>query len=144
MKTTNKSANAQMNTNAVVLNTRASVSVYSYVERMRDHKRVYTSPSKCIKNAFETSQIKDGTKLQELYAKAVASVFDIKNGEHTKAALQALLKRYEKHESAPKKGYSEYYVHQYFEKLIDSQRTTNAACHNYRALQRATEQNAKQ
>lgn len=132
------------NANAVVLNTNANANVFSYVERMRDHKRIYTSPSKCIKNAFETSQTNDGTKLQGLYAKAVASVFDIKNAEHTKAALQALLKRYEKHENAPRKGYSEYYVHQYFEKLIDQQRTTDAACYNYRALQRASEQNAKQ
>lgn len=144
--TTNKKsakANAQ-NSTSVVLNAKnAQCNVFSYVERMRDHKRVYASPSKCIKNAYETSQTEDGTKLQSLYAQAVASVFDIKNSEHTKSALQALLKRYEKHENAPKKGYSEYYVHQYFEKLIDAQKTTNAACYNYRALQRTTEQNAK-
>ena len=147
MTTTKKSAkNAQnkTNANAVVLNTKANANVFSYVERMRDHKRIYTSPSKCIKNAFETSQTDDGTPLQKLYAKAVASVFDIKNSGHTKEALQALLKRYEKHENTPKKGYSEYFVHQYFEKLIDAQKTTNAACYNYRALQRAAEQSAKQ
>lgn len=147
MKTTEKSAKAQKsaNANAVVINANGAKSnVFSYIERMRDHKRIYTSPSKCIKNAFETSQTNDGTKLQDLYAKAVASVFDIKNAEHTKSALKALLKRYEKHDNTPRKGYSEYYVHQYFEKLIDAQKTTNAACYNYRALQRVEEQNAKQ
>lgn len=147
MSTTKKSAEPaqnKTNANAVVINARGAKSnVFSYVERMRDHKRIYTSPSKCIKNAFETSQTDDGTQLQKLYAKAVASVFDIKNAEHTKSALQALLKRYEKHENAPRKGYSEYYVHQYFEKLIDAQKTTTAACYNYRALQRVEEQNAK-
>ena len=147
MTTTKKSAkNAQCssNANAVVVNTKASANVFSYVERMRDHKRIYTSPSKCIKNAFETSQTNDGTRLQELYAKAVASVFDINNSEHTKKALQALLKSYKRYENAPRKGYSEYYVHQYFERLIDQQRGSNAACYNYRALQRVEEQNAKQ
>lgn len=147
MSTTKKSAKSAQkttNANAVVLNTKATANVFTYAQRMRDHRRVYASPSKCIKNAFETSQTDDGTPLQKLYAKAVASVFDIKNADHTKAALQALLKRYEKYENAPRKGYSEYYVHQYFEKLIDQQRATNSACHNYRALQRAAEQNAKQ
>jgi hypothetical protein len=146
MSATNESAKAQSNANAnaVVLNTKANANVLSYLERMRDHKRIYTSPSKCIKNAFETSQTDDGTQLQDLYAKAVASVFDIKNSEHTKNALQALLKRYKKNANAPRKGYSEYYVHQYFEKLIDAQKTTNAACYNYRAFQRVAEQESKQ
>ena len=101
----------------------------SYVERMRSHMTVAHTPSKAIKNAVATTcEQAHVDKHGALYAKAVAAVFDPKNAEQMKAALNALLARYK---GTPARGYSEYYVHQYFERIIKENAQTKAECWNY-------------
>lgn len=101
----------------------------AYIERMRSHMTVAHTPSKAIKNAVQTAlEQAHADKQGALYAKAVAAVFDPKNADQMKAALSALLARYK---GTPKRGYSEYYVHQYFERAIKNAATTKAECYNY-------------
>ena len=102
----------------------------AYADRMRAHMSSAHTPTKAIKNAVTTaSEQAHVDAMGALYAKAVAAVFDTKNADKMKAAIQALCARYDGR--TPKRGYSEYYVHQYFEKLIKAEATTNAACYNY-------------
>lgn len=109
-------------------NTRVQAGV-AYIERMRSHMTVAHTPSKAIKNAVQTAlEQAHADKQGALYAKAVAAVFDPKNADQMKAALSALLARYK---GTPKRGYSEYYVHQYFERAIKNAATTKAECYNY-------------
>lgn len=111
----------------------------AYADRMRAHMNTAHTPSKCIKNAFATSQTQCDI-FGDKYAKAVASVFDTKDAEKMKNALSALIERYKG--TTPKRGYSEYYVHQYFEKLIKSNLSI-AECRNYYIAQKATAQSDK-
>lgn len=135
MTTTNNTTNAAKNAQKKV-----QVIATSYADRMRDHMTIARTPSKAIKNAEQTA--KAGADLfGKRYAQAVAAVFDTKNADQMRAALQYLCERYKGR--TPIKGYSEYYVHQYFEKLIKTNATTCAACWNYLATKRAAEQNAK-
>lgn len=121
-----KKANAA---NAASTQTRVIAGI-AYADRMRAHMSSAHTPTKAIKNAVATaSEQAHVDAMGALYAKAVAAVFDTKNAEKMKAAIQALCARYDGR--TPKRGYSEYYVHQYFEKLIKAEATTSAACYNY-------------
>lgn len=121
-----KKANAA---NAASTQTRVIAGI-AYADRMRAHMSSAHTPTKAIKNAVATaSEQAHVDAMGALYAKAVSAVFDTKNADKMKAAIQALCARYDGR--TPKRGYSEYYVHQYFEKLIKAEATTNAACYNY-------------
>lgn len=132
-----KTANAAKQVKTTAANVIAAT---KYIERMRDHMATAHTPSKAVKNAYATALLGANT-FGTRYAKAVAAVFNIKDGESMKAAVQNLCDRYKGR--TPRKGFSEYYVHQYFEKLITKNATTCAACWNYLATKRAEEQNAK-
>ena len=131
------------NANANATKTNANVLLIGtiYRDRMTDHREKATTPSKLIKNAYNTAH--EGTDIfAKKYAAAVDAIFSPKNSDQMKNAIAYICKRYQTEtKGAPRKGFkAETWVHEYFEKLIKTNANTNAACRNYLVATRSKEQ----
>ena len=104
-----------------------------YNDRLAIISGYFKSPSKCMRNAIDTAQH------FPLYGAAVAAL-DAAGKITPKNMLEYLLGRYKG--ATPKKGYSEYYVHQYLQKAI-KENLHIAACRNYYIANKLEEDAAK-
>lgn len=104
-----------------------------YKDRLAVISGYFKSPSKCINNALLTAEHFTN------YFAAVQALWDAKKID-TKSILNYILGRYKG--ATPKKGYSEYYVHQYLQKAI-KENLHISACRNYYIANKLTEEAKK-